>query len=334
MKILKRAILFVVILFMAVLYFLFQSEVIHKDTALYVEKGDTRDVVWTKLKKENAISRTFILELWSELKRMQIPKVGYYKLSKGMSVADVIGVLRAGRQTPVKITFNNVRTLEDLCGRVSQQLALDSLILLKECRNAANIGKYSFKIHEFIGMFLPNTYEVYYTISSTQFLDRMYKEYTVFWTKNRKKKLEMLGYSDKQVLTLASIVDEETNKNEEKKRIAGVYINRLKRNMPLQADPTLKFAIGDFSLKRILNKHKEIESPYNTYRYTGLPPGPIRQPSIQGIDAVLNYEHHKYFFFCAKDDFSGYHTFARTLNQHNVNARKYHNALNRRNIMR
>ncbi len=181
-------------------------------------------------------------------------------------------------------------------------------------------------------MFLPNTYEMYYTTTPEQFTDRMYKEYQRFWTVARKQKAERLGYTPQQISALAAIVDEETNKNDEKARIAGVYLNRLRRGIPLQADPTLKFAAGDFSLKRILNKHKEIDSPYNTYKYAGLPPAPIRQPSITAIDAVLNAEKHDFLYFCAKADFSGYHAFARTLAEHNNNARKYHNELNRRGI--
>ncbi|MCK9255795.1 MAG: endolytic transglycosylase MltG, partial [Bacteroidales bacterium] len=187
--------------------------------------------------------------------------------------------------------------------------------------------KYGFNENTFLAMFIPNSYEFYWNTSAEQFVERMAKEYKNFWTEERKQKAANLGFSQSEVSTLASIVEAETQKNDEKARIAGVYINRLNIGMLLQADPTVVYATGDFFLKRVLNKHLEINSPYNTYKYSGLPPGPINIPSISSIDAVLNYEKHNYKFFCAKDDFSGYHVFAVTNAQHEANARKYHQAL-------
>lgn len=318
----------------ALFLYVLSVPVITKETTLFVREGDSPSAIWQYLSEKKLVKNDYSLLLLSKIKRFEKAKIGHYRLNAKMSANEVINMLRAGRQTPIKVTFNNIRTLEDFSGRISQQLEMDSISLLKELRNEKIIHDYGFGNEGFMGMFIPNTYEVYYTIKPRQFIDKMHREYKLFWNVKRSEKLKELGYTAHEVSTLASIIDEESNKNDEKRRIAGVYINRLKKGMLLQADPTLKFALGDFTIKRILNKHKEIDSPYNTYKNIGLPPGPIRQPSIVAIDAVLNYEKHRFLFFCAKSDFSGYHTFARTLNQHNVNARKYHNALNRRGVMR
>lgn len=335
----KLKILFIVLILFGSIssigfFYLLKSSVIAKSTEIFIKDGETPVAIWKHLQEQKAIKDDCLLKLVSKIKGFQKTKIGYYKLGKGMSANEVVNILRAGLQSPIKVTFNNIRTLDAFSGRISQQLALDSLELLDKLRDSQLAKDYGFEPFNFISMFIPNTYEMYYTISLKKFLDRMHKEYKQFWNTERKQKLKQLGYTAHEVCTLASIVDEETNKNDEKRRIAGVYINRLKIGIPLQADPTLKFAVGDFSIKRILNKHKEIDSPYNTYKYKGLPRGPIRQPSIVAIDAVLNYERHRFLYFCAKADFSGYHVFSRTLNQHNVNARKYHYALNHRGIMR
>jgi UPF0755 protein len=184
------------------------------------------------------------------------------------------------------------------------------------------------------GVFIPNTYEIYWNTSPSQFLERMIREYRIFWNEKRLARARNIGLSPMEVMTLASIVDEETLKTEEEARIAGLYMNRLKQGMRLQADPTVKFASGDMTITRVLKKHLAIESPYNTYRHGGLPPGPIVIPSVSAIDAVLNYERHRYLYMCAREDFSGFHNFANTLSQHNKNARSYQNALNRRKIFK
>jgi UPF0755 protein len=181
-------------------------------------------------------------------------------------------------------------------------------------------------------MFIPNTYEFYWNTSAEKFVEKMAEEYKNFWNEDRKAKAEKMGLTQSEVSTLASIVEQETQKNDEKARIAGVYINRINIGMPLQADPTVVFAVGDFTIKRVLNSHLRIDSPYNTYLYAGLPPGPICIPSVSSIDGVLNYEKHNYLYFCAKEDFSGYSNFASTLSQHNVNAQKYHRALRKAGI--
>jgi len=227
----------------------------------------------------------------------------------------------------VKVSFISVRSLDILAGKVAANIEADSTEIAQLLKSPETAQKYGFDERTFMAMFIPNSYEFYWNTSAEQFVERMAKEFKAFWTEERLQKAENIGMTQSQVSTLASIVEVETQQNDEKARVAGVYINRLNLGMLLQADPTVVYAVGDFTLKRVLNKHLEIESPYNTYKYSGLPPGPINIPSISSIDAVLNYEKHNYKFFCAKDDFSGYHVFAVTNAQHEANARKYHKAL-------
>lgn len=257
---------------------------------------------------------------------------GRYSLRQGMSYINMVKMFRNGLQTPVRLTFNNIRTLPQLAGRIARQIEADSLTMTAILTSDETAKKYGFESHDFIGMFIPNTYEVWWTTSPEALLDRMKNEYDRFWNEERLGKLENTGLTREQAITLASIVYEETKMSDEMPVVAGVYINRLKDGIPLQADPTLKFAAGDFTIKRVLNQHKTVDSPYNTYKYAGLPPGPICMPSVRAIDAVLNYTEHKYVFFCAKPDFSGYHNFAVTLAQHNRNAQAYHKALNEAGI--
>ncbi|MEN2282387.1 endolytic transglycosylase MltG [Algoriphagus sp. SE2] len=255
-------------------------------------------------------------------------KPGLYVISPKMTNLELVRHLRSGNQVPIKITFNNIRTKEDLAERITKNLEINESQFFELINDSVYIRKFDFDEETIMSMFIPNTYEVWWNTSPEALFDRMYKEYQSFWTAERKSKAEALGLSPKEVSTLASIVQSESQKSDERPRIAGVYLNRLRLNMPLQADPTLVFAVGDFSLKRVLNIHKEIESPYNTYKYTGLPPGPINLPDINSLEAVLNAEDHKYLYFCAKEDFSGYHAFATNLAQHNANARRYQAALN------
>ncbi|WP_461633183.1 endolytic transglycosylase MltG [Labilibaculum euxinus] len=259
---------------------------------------------------------------------------GRYEIKNGMSNNELINLLRSGIQTPLNLTFNNTRTLEDFAGKIAAQIEADSISILSLLKDESKIQKYGFAPHTIIGMFIPNTYQVYWNLDAEKFVDKMHKEYAKYWDSERLKKAESIGLSPIEVSILASIVDEETINNDEKGRVAGVYMNRLNRKIKLDADPTLKFALGDFTIRRVLNKHKTIDSPYNTYKYRGLPPGPIRQPSISGIEAVLNYEKHKYYYFCASPEFNGYHVFAKSLREHNQNARQYQKALNQRGIMK
>lgn len=259
-------------------------------------------------------------------------KAGRFKLSDGMSNNALINLLRSGIQTPVNLTFNNIRTSAQLAGRLAAQLEPDSISFLKLFKSNTRLKTYGVKKETVISLFIPNTYKVFWNTSPEELLSRMKNESDLFWNKSRKERLKAISLNKEQVMTIASIVDEETSMKKEKPTIAGLYINRVKRGILLQADPTLRFAVGDFNIKRVLDIHKQVNSPYNTYKKRGLPPGPIRMPSIDAIDAVLNYEKHQYLYMCAKEDFSGSHNFAKTLKEHNNNAKRYHNALNQRKI--
>jgi len=261
-------------------------------------------------------------------------KPGHYILKEGMSNKQIITKLRAKQQDPVKLVFNNIRIKEELAGHIAEQLETDSVTLLKLLNDADYLKKFGFTPSNVISMFIPNTYEVYWDITAEKFMERMHKEYNAFWTEKRKARLTEIRLTELQAITLASIVEKESNQNDEKPDIAGVYMNRLRDGWLLQADPTLVYALGDFSIKRVLNVYKSIDSPYNTYMYLGLPPGPICLPSISSIDAVLNYRQHNYMYFCAREDFSGYHNFAVTMNEHLLNAAKYQQALDKQGIMK
>lgn len=261
-------------------------------------------------------------------------KPGYYVLEKNMSNLTVLRMLRAGRQTPIKLTFNNIRTRDELAEKLGDKLMFSQQQMDSLLSSPAVASEYGLDTATIITMFIPNTYEFYWNTTARDFMDRMKQEYDKFWTEERLQKAEQLGMAPSEVYTLASIVKAETNKTDEMPRVAGVYLNRLKTNMPLQADPTLVFALGDFSIKRILKKDKEINSPYNTYMYRGLPPGPINMPSIAAVDAVLNAENHKYYYFVAKEDFSGYHSFSTNYDEHMKKAIKYQRALKERGIFR
>jgi len=259
-------------------------------------------------------------------------KTGRYAITPDMDIRQAIRVLQSGQQSPVQLKFNNIRTKKDLAERISQQLMLPEA-QLGEILNDSTIAKeYGFTIETFPSMFIPNTYEVYWDISTPNFLKRIKTEYDRFWTEERKNKAVESGLTPVEVSILASIVEEECYFSDEYPVVAGLYLNRLNRGQLLQADPTVTFAVGDFTLKRILNKHLEINSPYNTYKNTGLPPGPIRIPSIKGLDAVLNPTKHSYLYMCAKEDFSGRHNFAVTHAEHERNANRYRNELNKRRI--
>jgi len=260
-------------------------------------------------------------------------KIGAYKVKTNMSNYNMIRMLRSGNQTPINITFSYARKIDDLAEKITEKLKISSEDLTTYLYE--NLDNYKgFNEIDIISIFLPDTYEVYWNISPRNLVDKMYSEYEKFWNSERLKKLEKINLNKKESIILASIVASETRMLDEADRIAGVYINRLNKNMRLQADPTLVFAANDFTIKRVLNKHKKIKSPYNTYIHKGLPPGPIRLTPKKYIDAVLNYEKHNYIFFCAKEDFSGYHSFATNLRDHNSNARKFQRALNERKIYR
>ncbi len=264
-------------------------------------------------------------------------RAGRYVVKKGMSNNDIINSIRS-QNIPIKISFNNQESLEKLAGRISTQIEADSISLVQAMKNDIFLAENGFSNQTALGMYLPNSYEFFWNTSADQFRERMLKEYEHFWTEARKAKAKSLNMSQNDVMTLASIVYEESKKKDEQPRVAGVYINRLRVGIPLQADPTLKFAAYQLPeykntvIKRVLNKHKEIESPYNTYKYAGLPPGLITMPDISAIDAVLNYEKHNYLYFAADAQRLGYHKFAKTLSQHNANAREYQRYLSSQGI--
>ncbi len=259
-------------------------------------------------------------------------KPGAYEIQPNEPNFSVIRRLKAGRQTPVKLTFNTIRTKSQLAERMDLKLELSASELLKEMDSKEIQGKYKLDQYNSISLFIPDTYEVYWTISPQSLLEKMAKAYNRFWTNDRLEKAAKLNLSPAQVMTIASITQSETNKVDEMPRVAGVYLNRIAQNMPLQADPTVVFAVGDFEIKRVLSGHKAVDSPYNTYKYNGLPPGPIAIATKQAIDAVLNKEAHDYLFFCAREDFSGYHNFTKDFDAHLRNARIYQAALNKAGI--
>lgn len=305
-----------------------------EDKHLYIRHGSTIEKVADDLHQRGILSHPKEF-LWVARKKKldQNLVAGHYELHEGMSNFLLTRMIDLGRQTPVRMVFHNIRTIEQLAGTLARQLEADSTSLMNIFGDTALLRQYQQTKPTLPQLFIPNTYEVYWTISPQELLERMKRESDIFWDSSRVKKCSDLGFSKNQVMTLASIVDQETNKNSEKPVIAGVYINRLKSRMPLQADPTIKFAVGDFSLRRIKGEHLAIDSPYNTYKYAGLPPGPICLPSIASIDAVLNHDDHGYYYFCAKDDFSGYHVFARSYQEHLTNARRYQRALNANGIL-
>ncbi|MCP2043566.1 endolytic transglycosylase MltG [Pontibacter sp. HSC-36F09] len=306
-----------------------------QDTYVYIPTGASYEQALDSVEATGTIIDRLSLRFMAKLMDYdKLVKPGRYKIENDWSNRQLIGVLRLGEQAPLKITFNNIRLRSQLAEKLAAAVEpsteeIDSL--LNDQEYLQTLG---FDTTTVVSMFIPNTYEVYWTIKAPELMQRMKTEYERFWTAERKAKAEALGLSPKEVSTLASIVQAETIKNDEKPRVAGVYLNRLQRGMKLEADPTVVYAVRDFSIRRVLNVHLQHDSPYNTYRYAGLPPGPINVPDISSIDAVLNPEQHKYIYFCAKEDFSGYHSFAVTHAEHIANARRYQRALTERNILK
>ena len=311
---------------------------------VYVRPSDTEESIMKQL-AETACARTMRgWKMASALTDFSV-RTGRYAIHPGERMWNVYRNLQRGRQEPVRLTLPSVRTTERLAGWLSAHLMLDSATVAEALREPTFAARYGYEVQTLPALFIPNTYEFYWDISLEQLMQRMVKENEIFWkAEGRDEKAQDLGMSHEQVVTLASIIDEETANNAEKPRVAGMYLNRLRTNMPLQADPTVKFALyekareegrsGDeeLAIRRILHGHLLTESPYNTYKNSGLPPGPIRIASVAGIDAVLNHETHSYIYMCAKEDFSGTHNFATTYSEHLVNARRYAAALNARGI--
>lgn len=300
---------------------------------VYVDNDDTADSVFNKV---DAIATSTGITGFRTLMRYsnyaKNVRTGRYEVSPSDITFSVFRRIKNGQQTPLNITIPEVRTVERLSAELSKKLMVDSLTLLNMLQDEEVCSKYNLDTATIISMFIPNTYEMFWNISAEKLLERMDKESKTFWNDERKGKAETLKMTPVEVITLASIIDEETANNGEKPMVAGMYYNRLKLKMPLQADPTIKFARKDFAARRIYRDWLTVDSPYNTYKNVGLPPGPIRIPSIAGIDAVLNLVRHDYLYMCAKEDFSGTHNFAATYTEHQKNAKRYSQALNARNI--
>ncbi len=266
-------------------------------------------------------------------------KAGRYRIASGMTNNDIINSLRSGN-LPVRVSFNNQNSLEDLAGRIGQQIEADSLSLIKAFKAPQLLAEMELDQYTALSMYLPNTYELFWNTSATAFVERMIQEYRSFWTESRKRQAEQLGLSPTEVVILAALVQEESKQHSEQPRIAGVYLNRLNSGWPLQADPTVKFALyqqsdwGGTVVKRILTKHLAIDSPFNTYKNLGLPPAVIAMPDLSTVGAVLQAESHSYFFFSADPENPGFHKFAKTLTQHNKNAKSYHRYLNNKGVLR
>ncbi len=339
-RIFKIILLVFLVLLAVLVYFtyqaIFSNNVWVKDNGtayIYINKDDSFADVKNKLYQHGHILNRRTFEYWASYKKYpENIKPGRYKIQHGMSNNDLVSLLRSGEQEAVRVTFNNIRLKTDLAENIAEQLAFDAPDLLALLNNDSLSTANGFNKENILCMFIPNTYFLYWNSTPQAFYQRMKREYKVFWTEKRLTKAANLKLSPIEVSILASIVDKETQKNDEKARVAGVYLNRLKSGWRLQADPTLVYAIGDFNIRRVLNIYKNIESPYNTYKHLGLPPGPICIPSVASIDAVLNAEDHDYYFFCAKPDLSGYHNFAKTDRQHRQNAKAYRQFLNEQGV--
>lgn len=304
-----------------------------EEVYIYIDEERDYETVVDQLKEKVELPNEDIFRFLAN--RMNYPnmvKTGRYAVEDGMTMPDLIRRLRSGSQAPINLTFNNIRTMESLAGRLSSQLMADSVSILNVLNDTSIAASYGFNEQTFGAMFIPNTYEVYWDTSIESLINRMKKEYDAFWNTDRRAQAEKIGLTPLEVATLASIVEEEATYADEYPIVAGLYINRLNRGMRLEADPTVKFAVGDATLRRILFKHLEVESPYNTYKVDRLPPGPIRIPSTSAINATLSPAQHNYIFMCAKDDLSGRHNFAVTHAEHARNARAYQRALNERGI--
>lgn len=302
-----------------------------KTSYIYIDHDDTQDSVLAKVARAGMTSNTNTLRRLMKMRDYKI-HTGKYLIAPGDGNYTLFHRLASGQQTPVMLAVGSPRTVLQLARSIASQLEIDSAALATRLTDTAYCAKLGYTPQTIPSLFIPNSYEMYWDIDIDDFFARMQKEYDRFWKGERSKKAQKIGYTPAEVATIASIVDAETNYSPEKPKVAGLYINRLQQGMKLQSDPTVIFAIGDFSIRRVGGSQLFTNSPYNTYRYEGLPPGPIRIASIAGIDAVLDYDRHGYLYMCAKEDFSGSHNFATSWNEHQANATRYQKALNERNI--
>lgn len=316
-------------------YMLFSGNTSKKSIVVIAQNSSYEQVI-SEMKRQGALENESSFRLTCKLLFYKSVKPGKYVFEKDESNFSMVMKLRRGQHFPVKFTFNNVRTKKQLIEKLSKYefyfewKDLEKLLNDRDFLKNYQPNGVPLKPETVIAIFRPDTYEFYYDITAKEFFEKMYSYYVKFWTEQRLAAAKEIGLTPMEVSTLASIVEEENPRAGEQPRIAGLYMNRLHKDMLLQADPTVIFAIGDYSIRRVLNQHTQYESPYNTYLHKGLPPGPIRLPSTSAIDAVLHYEHHNYLYMCAKEDFSGTHNFAQTYNEHLKNARKYQYALNKR----
>lgn len=313
----------------------FAPNVTENQKYLYIKTGASYDDLIANLKAKDIVKSPSAFTTAAEKMNLKTSvKPGRYRLKKGMTNRTLINMIKAGNQEPVKLKFQNIRKKENFAAYLASNLEADSLSFINVLDSTPLISKYGFNKDNVYTMFIPNTYEMYWNVSPAEFFERMHKEYDKFWTAERKQKASSLNLNPAQVYTLASIVDAEALYDKEMPIIAGLYLNRLNKGILLQADPTVIFANNDFTVKRVTNKLLQVQSLYNTYKYAGLPPGPIMMPSINAIDAVLNRQQNDFIYMCAKEDFYGYHNFAATKAEHEINAKKYREALNKRNIFK
>ncbi len=299
-----------------------------EDRLFVIRAGSTYREVLTDLDKQGFVNDMVSFGFLARLKNFDRKiQPGRYMLRRNMTNIEGVNALKGGRNEAVNITFTNVRLLSELDEKITKNIGVTPEEFEDALDEFISTNQEGFNRDNILAMFIPNTYQVYYNIVPEDLIGRLHDEYEKFWTEERRAKAKALGLTPIEVSILASIVQAETVKEDEAPRVASLYINRLKKDIPLQADPTLVFAAKDFTLKRVLDKHKEIDSPYNTYKYAGLPPGPINMPQISSIDAVLNHQESDYIYMCAREDFSGYHNFAKTLREHNINAERYQRAL-------
>ena len=318
-------------------YYLLLAPQFHpqKTQYVYIDRDDNLDSIYNKVRQTGQAGNLTGFRWMARYRDYaRCIHTGRYAIRPGENVYHVFSRLYRGYQEPMNLTIGSVRTLDRLARNVGEQLMIDSAEIAAPLSDSAFIHRLGYTPETLPALFIPNTYQVYWNMSVEEFFQRMQKEHAAFWNEKRRAQAQAMHMTPEEVATLASIVEEETNNNAEKPTVAGLYINRLHANMPLQADPTIKFALQNAGIRRITNADLNIDSPYNTYLHTGLPPGPIRIPSIVGLDAVLNYTRHNYLYMCAKEDFSGTHNFASNYRDHLRNARKYWNALNRRKIYR
>jgi len=311
----------------------FGSNVTDKQEYLYIHTGATYKDVYKTIRDEGMVKDSTTFD-WAakNMKYTTRVKPGRYHLVSGMSNRRFINMLASGAQEPVTLNFHNLRLKEEFAGFVSKKIEPDSVSIIRLLDSTDFLKQYGFTTDNVYAMFIPNTYQLYWNNTPEKFFKRMYANYEKFWTPERKRKADAIGLSPIQVSILASVVDAEALHDDEMPTIAGLYLNRLKKGMKLESDPTVIFAKQDFTIKRVLNKYLSYNSPYNTYLHTGLPPGPIMMPSVNALNSVLDYQKTDYIYMCAKADFSGYHAFATTVTEHLINARKFQQALNERNI--